>query len=55
MDTIKAILTRTSVREFTDKAISEQDIQTILTAGMSGPSCVNARDWSFIVIKTKIL
>lgn len=28
----------------------EEVINTILKAGMSGPTCVNARDWSFIVV-----
>ena len=50
MDAIQAILTRKSVRNFTDKSISQEDIHTILQAGMSGPTCVNARQWSFIVV-----
>ncbi|MCD7818221.1 MAG: nitroreductase family protein [Lachnospiraceae bacterium] len=53
MDTIKNILTRKSVRKFTDREISMEDIHTILTAGMSGPSCVNARQWSFLVVTDK--
>lgn len=48
--TIDAIMTRTSVREYADKEISREDLRTILEAGMAGPSCVNARDWSFIVV-----
>lgn len=51
MDTIQAIKTRVSTRQYSDQEISEQDLQTILEAGMSGPSCVNARDWSFIVVR----
>ena len=47
---IHTLLTRKSVRVFADKEISANDIHTILEAGMSGPSCVNARDWSFIVV-----
>ena len=53
MKTIDAIMTRTSIRKFTDATVSDEDIKTILKAGMSGPSCVNARDWSFIVVKNK--
>jgi nitroreductase len=30
--------------------VSKEDIDIILKAGMSAPSCVNARDWSFIVV-----
>ena len=49
MDAIENILSRKSVREFSDKEISEQDLKTILTAGMSGPSAVNMRPFEFIV------
>ena len=51
MDAIQAIMSRISVRKYIDKAISDEALQTILEAGMSGPSCVNARDWSFIVVR----
>ena len=52
-DTIKTIMNRKSVRKFSDKSITEQDVRTILQAGMSGPSCVNSRCWSFIVVQDK--
>lgn len=51
MDTLQSIMNRKSIRKFTEKEISDEDIRTILKAGMSGPTCVNARDWSFIVVK----
>lgn len=51
MDALQAILTRASVRDFTDRPISDEELHTILEAGMSGPSCVNARDWSFLVTR----
>lgn len=51
MDTLEAIMTRKSVRSFTNQAISDEALETILRAGMSGPSCVNARDWSFLVTR----
>ena len=53
MDTIQNILTRKSIRSYDDKPISKEDLHTILTAGMSGPSCVNARDWQFLVIEDR--
>lgn len=53
MDAIENIMSRRSVRRFTDRKISEDDLNTILCAGMSGPSCVNARDWSFVVVRDK--
>lgn len=55
MDTLNTIFTRKSVREFADKGISDEDIRTILRAGMSGPSAVNTRPWEFIVVKDDLL
>lgn len=51
MDAIQTILRRTSVRQYSDRELSDQEVHTILEAGMAGPSCVNARDWSFIVVR----
>lgn len=53
MDTIANIMQRVSVREYSDREISQEDLYTILEAGMAGPSCVNARDWSFIVVRDR--
>lgn len=44
-------MTRKSVRDFTNQAVSDAALEIILKAGMSGPSCVNARDWSFVVTR----
>lgn len=51
MDTLQAIMTRRSVRYYLDRPVSDEDLETILRAGMAGPSCVNARDWSFLVTR----
>jgi nitroreductase len=51
MDALENIMTRRSVRNFTDVPISDQVLETILRAGMAGPSCTNARDWSFLVTR----
>ena len=53
MDAIQAIKTRISTRQFTDQPISDETIHAILEAGMSGPTAVNARPWSFIVVRDK--
>ncbi len=53
MNTIDAILNRRSTRNFTDQLIENEKLHQILEAAMSGPSCVNARDWSFIVVTDK--
>ena len=53
MDGLEIIKKRRSIRDFSDKEISDEILHKILDAGMSGPSCVNAKDWSFIVIRDK--
>jgi len=54
MDGLQTIFTRKSVREFTDRPISQEDLHTILRAGMSGPTCVNARQWSFVAVRDRV-
>lgn len=49
------IMTRTSVREFQDKAVDDSVIEQILRAGMAAPSARNAQPWSFGVVKDKDL
>ena len=53
MDAIQNIMNRVSVRQYSGREISEEALRTILEAGMAGPSCVNARDWSFIVVRDR--
>ena len=50
MNTIEAIMTRKSTRKFSDKPLDQETITTILKAGQSGPSAVNARPWQFIAV-----
>ena len=53
MDAIQAIMTRVSTRQFSEQPISEENLRTILAAGMAGPSAVNARPFSFVVIRDR--
>ena len=50
MNIINAISIRRSVRQFTSKPIFDD---TILAAGMPGSSAVNARPWSFLVVRDR--
>ena len=50
MNVIEAIKTRKSIRHFTDQKLTEEQIHTILEAGMSGPSAKNEKPFDFIVI-----
>ncbi|MCM1113171.1 MAG: nitroreductase family protein [Muribaculum sp.] len=51
MNIIAGIQSRRSIRKFTEQPITDDSLRTILEAGMNGPSCVNARDWSFLVTR----
>jgi len=53
MEAIQAILTRISTRHFSDQPISDETLHAILEAGMAGPTAVNARPWSFIVVRDR--
>lgn len=53
MEALEAILTRRSTRKFTEQPIENEKLHKILEAAMSGPCCVNARDWSFVVVTKK--
>lgn len=48
---IDTILTRRSVREFNDRSISKEEINTILNAGRWAPSGLNNQPWRFIVVR----
>lgn len=47
---IENIMTRTSIRQFTDQPISQDTLETIVKAGMAAPSAVNAQPWAFVVV-----
>lgn len=44
------IFARTSVRQWTDEPVEDEQILNILKAGMQAPSAMNARPWSFVVV-----
>lgn len=50
---INNILTRTSIREYQDKAVEKDKVETLLRAGMAAPSAVNRQPWHFIVLTDK--
>ena len=54
-EVLKNIMTRKSVRAFTDAPVSEAQLTELLKAGMAAPSAVDARPWDFIVVTEKTL
>ncbi len=55
METFKAILTRRSIRKYTNKKISEEQINKILKAAMYAPSAFDNQPWQYIVIDKREL
>ena len=55
MDIFTALHSRRSVRNYTDKPVSESDIHTLLDAAMIAPSAGNAQPWQFVVIRDAAL
>lgn len=52
---IENIMTRSSVRDYTDAPVSEATIDTLLRAGMAAPTAGNKQPWKFIVINQRNL
>ncbi|MCF0229900.1 MAG: nitroreductase family protein [Parasporobacterium sp.] len=42
-----------TVQAFTDEKVSDEDIQSIITAGINAPSALNGQPWHFSVITDK--
>ena len=55
MDAMEAILSRRSIRRYTDQPVSDDMIKELLEAAMSAPSAGNEQPWHFVVIKERAL
>ncbi len=56
METLKAIKTRRSIRNYTDDNIDAKKIELLLEAAMMAPSAFDKRSWQFLVLnESKIL
>jgi nitroreductase len=53
MDTIKAIMSRRSIRKFKDTPVTEEQIKTLLEAAMQAPSAGDGRPWQFVITKDR--
>ena len=49
METIKAIMTRRSIRKFENVQVSDEQIKMLLEAAMNAPSAGDGRPWRFVV------
>jgi nitroreductase len=47
---VKTIFARRSIRKYTTKPVSKEDIKVMLEAAMAAPSASNRQPWHFIVV-----
>ena len=52
---IENIMTRTSIRSYTDKAVDAATVETLLRAGMAAPTAKNQQPWDFMVVRDRAL
>lgn len=53
MDAIETILTRRSIRRYTDRNVERSVVLELLEAAMSAPSAGNEQPWHFIIIEDR--
>jgi nitroreductase len=50
---LKIIFSRRSIRRYTDRPVSEEDVTSLLEAGMAAPSASNRKPWYFVTVTDK--
>jgi nitroreductase len=53
METIDAILTRRTIRRYTDEPVNKETENLLIKAAMSAPNAVGKRSWGFVVVRDK--
>lgn len=51
MDTLEAIAARRSVRQFTDRPVTDAELDILMRAAMAAPSATNEQPWRFVVVR----
>ncbi len=52
---LECIMTRASVRSYTDKQVDDSTVTKILRAGMAAPTAANQQPWRFVVVTDQAL
>ena len=55
MDALDAILSRRSIRKYTEQPVSDEVIEELLAAAMAAPSAGNEQPWHFVVIDDRAM
>jgi nitroreductase len=53
MEAIEAIMTRRSVRSFTDEPVTDEQLDTLLRAAMAAPSASNEQPWRIVATRDR--
>jgi len=51
VDALEALLSRRSIRNYTDEPVSAEDVETMLAAAMAAPTAFNQQSWRFVVVR----
>jgi nitroreductase len=51
VDALEAIMTRRSIRHFTDEPVTDAELEAVLRAAMAAPSAHNGQPWRFVVVR----
>ena len=54
VEALEAIMTRRSIRKYSDKPVSDETVTKLLEAAMAAPSAHNRQPWHFIVIRDRV-
>lgn len=50
---LESIMTRTSIRRYTDQPVEKETVEKLLRAGMAAPTAVNRQPWHFVAITSR--
>jgi nitroreductase len=53
VDALDAIMTRRSIRQFSDEPVTDEELEAVLRAAMAAPSAHNGRPWRFVVVRDR--
>lgn len=53
MDAIEAMLSRRSIRNYTDAEVTDSELETMLACAMAAPTAFNQQAWRFVVVKDR--
>lgn len=52
-DAIDVIMTRSSIRSYSDRPVSAEQVDTLLRAAMAAPTAMNEQPWRFVVVRNR--